>query len=148
MLARLADCLSTQGRQRAQQLLGTTTPQPALRDKLVRLLAVVALPVLRLIGGRFPERASSWWTRLTAAPLASSAPIDAACALAAIEIKITTQDRQRKTTRLLTPTLRSADERVAYLRAVIGACENDDVKEAATGAYVEMKYGPASSLSA
>lgn len=148
MLARLADCLSTPGRRRAQTLLGASTPRPTLRHKLVRLLAVVALPLLRLIGGLFPERASSWWTRLAAAPLAPLAPIDAACVLAAIEIKTSTHERQRKTTRLLTPTLRSADERVAYLRAVIAACGDDDVKESATGVYVEMKYGPTNSISA
>jgi len=147
MLARLADCLSTQGRQRAQTMLARTSV-PTLRDELAHLLAGVTLPVLRLIGRRFPERAALCWTRVAAAPLAFSARVDAACILAAIEIKTSTHERQRKTTRLLTPALRSADERVAYLRAVIAACEDDDVKEAATGAYIEMKYGSANSISA
>ena len=148
MLARLADCLSTQGRQRVQAILRSTTPEPTLRHRLLRLLAAAILPVLRVTGGRFPERATAWWTRLAAAPLASLAPVDAACVLAAIEVKSSMEERQRRTTRLLTPTLRSTDERVAYLRAVIDAWEDDDVKEAATGAYVEMKYGPLDALTA
>jgi hypothetical protein len=142
MLVPLTEHLSPAGRAQAEALTGGPA-RLTFQHWLLRKSSSAACTLLRLVGGYFPRRATRWWRYVTEKPLAPLAAADAACALAAIEVrqaKVTLdgEGASSVTAPVLRPVPWSDDEAVAYLRLLARAATDPLVLEARTGAFVRM----------
>jgi hypothetical protein len=142
MIVPLTEHLSPEGRAQAEALTGGRVPLTSSRW-LLRKTSGVVCKILSLIGGYFPQRATRWWRYVMEKPLAPLAPADAACALAAIDVrranvKPVSAGAVPASAPVLTPVPWSDDEAAAYLRLVAHAATDPVVLEARTGAFVRM----------